>query len=89
MKKEWLEIICAIQDDPDNLPVCPLCASKSMDFQFVEYKESGMGSLAVWCNCCFKGIWVSRCKVPQNLKLLSFDDDLSDRIPNFERVSIN
>lgn len=77
MYKKWLKIaikIAAANDKIDKA-VCPTCGENSVDYLYVGNPLERIGYLQVWCNSCKHGIYVSRAIIPQNVKMLSFEDE--------------
>ncbi len=65
---------------------CPKCEVGNILSQYVGDEKSRVGYLAIWCDSCNKGLHFSRVKIPDNIDMLSFDDNVADVIPNFEQI---
>ncbi len=84
MFEKWLKILPII---PTSEPIiCPSCRNGNVSFQYVGDIDSRIGYLDIWCDSCNHGIHLSRVKVPNNISMLSFYDNVSDVIPNFKQI---
>jgi hypothetical protein len=65
---------------------CPSCGQTAVDFQYVADPASRIGYLDIWCGACFKGIHISRARVPEGMSMLDIKsppDLIAARIPHF------
>lgn len=81
--ERWLTLLPWEKAQP---PTCPSCGEQAIDYQILEYKQTGMGWAFIWCAACRKGIHISRMKVPAGAKAISSDtlDATKNSIPPFE-----
>ncbi|MCI8669791.1 MAG: hypothetical protein HFI34_09790 [Lachnospiraceae bacterium] len=70
---------------------CPNCQKKCIDYLYIGDEESRVGYLQVWCNNCLNGINISRVKIPEGLKMISFEEDidLENIIPKYHKITPN
>lgn len=90
MYKLWLMASANIAKnikDVDNVH-CPTCGRKTLDYLYIGDKKTKIGYLHVWCHHCFNGISVSRVKIPEGAKMLSFNTqkDLDEVVPRYNNV---
>ena len=86
----WVKLIIEIPYKIHDI-ACPSCNSKTLRFQYVGDENSRMGYLDIWCDSCLKGIHLSRVKIPENIKFISFksNEEILKKIPNFKLVHPN
>ena len=90
MKKEWIKIIPQIANCLDGVEQlkCPDCGKHEIDYIYVGDKETRVGFLQIWCNQCFKGIYISRVVAPVQAKFVSFEADLEGIVPQYDYVNV-
>lgn len=68
---------------------CPHCNKKNIDYLYIGDKETRIGYLQVWCNNCLNGIYISRAKAPEGLKMISFEEanDSDNIIPHYHKLT--
>ena len=66
---------------------CPECGAASVNFQYVGDTKTRVGYLRIWCSSCWKGVHLSRVRIPETAQMLSFDapkEELDRKEPRFE-----
>ena len=82
MNKKWLSLIDDLSH-ADKL-ICPNCGQKQVDYIYVGDDTSKIGYLQIWCKACRKGIYISRVRIPPNVKFVSFEDSKRMEMPSYE-----
>jgi len=82
MKENWIKLIKHL-NNVDKLE-CPNCKNRSIDYLYIGQAETKIGYLQIWCNKCKKGIYISRVKIPDNAKFVSFEDSGNVELPSYE-----
>jgi len=71
--------------------VCPECGNEAVDYRVIGDKSTNIGWGLIWCNSCHTGIHVSRMKLPENAKVISFEEaeKSKDIWPDYQIELIN
>ena len=68
---------------------CPDCSSEAIDYLFIGDLGKRVGFCLIWCKECLKGIKISRIRIPEGVKAVSFDEAekyCENRIPTFQFI---
>ncbi|MGG5343274.1 hypothetical protein [Enterococcus sp. AZ192] len=91
MFKEWIKLAASIQDNTDKINElkCPTCGHCEIDYIYVGDLSDRIGYEQVWCNHCLRGIHVSRVMIPENVKVMSFEETkkINTIVPNFKPIT--
>lgn len=79
----WLHLVAEIQ--LSKKVICPICNMPSIEYIYVGNKETRIGFLRLWCKDCLKGIHVSRVLIPENAKMIDFDEN--PHLPEFKQIT--
>ncbi len=82
MRKKWYKLIGELTC-PEKIK-CPNCKKKSIDYLYIGDRKTKIGYLQIWCNECKKGIYVSRVKIPPNMKFVSFEESKDIELPLYD-----
>lgn len=88
MNKEWIKMIPKITENlnTNNKRQCPNCGKFGIDYLYIGDATTRIGYLQIWCNECLKGIYVSRAVAPVNANFVTFDEDVKNKIPDYEYI---
>ena len=91
MYKIWLVTAANVSKNFKDIQEinCPTCARKTLDYLYIGDKKTRIGYLQVWCHHCLNGIHVSRVKIPEGAKMLSYDteEDINEKIPRYNQIT--
>jgi hypothetical protein len=80
MNSIWKKIVFGILDGEKEVQ-SPYDKDGIMESLFVVVnQDSRMGYVWIWCSRTFKGIWLSRMKIPEHVDYVSSTEELSKRI---------
>jgi hypothetical protein len=65
---------------------CPKCGESYLASRAAGDVVQRVGYLAVWCESCWTGIWISRVKVPAEFLMLTLEESEHEGMPEFRRV---
>lgn len=87
MNRMWKEILFRILAGEKNIP-SPFDKDSIIESLFVVVNQHRrMGYAWLWCSGTFKGIWLSRIKIPENVDFVSSTEELSKRmVPKIDFV---
>ena len=83
----WKKILFRIFEGEKNIP-SPFAKEGIIESLFVIVNQnSRMGYAWIWCSGTYKGIWLSRIKIPDNVDFVSSTEELSKRmVPKIDFV---
>lgn len=82
MREEWYKLIGKL-NHVEKLK-CPNCEIKNIDYLYIGDEKTKIGYLHIWCNGCKKGIYISRVKIPEYLKFVSFEESKNMELPSYD-----
>lgn len=82
MREKWYKLIDELTHV--ELIKCPNCEKKGIDYLYIGDKETKIGYLQIWCNECKKGIYISRVKIPKNVRVVTFEESKKMKLPSYE-----
>ena len=83
----WKKILISIMRGDKEIK-SPFDKEGYIDFVFVLVDDiNKMGFLWIWCNKTFKGINLSRMKIPENVKYVLSDDFSKMNLPKIDFVN--
>lgn len=86
MREKWMKILPKITDNLSDTKFieCPNCGERGVEYLYIGDEKTRVGYLQIWCNKCLKGIYISRAVAPTNARFVTFDDEISGIIPEYE-----
>ena len=82
MREKWYKLIGELAQ-AEKIK-CPNCGKKAIDYLYIGDEETEIGYLQIWCNECKKGIYISRVKIPKNVRVVSFEESNKMKLPSYE-----
>ena len=82
MRENWYKLI----DELTHAEIlkCPNCGEKGIDYLYIGDEKTKIGYLQIWCNGCKKGINISRVKIPNDVRFVSFEESKNMELPSYD-----